>query len=210
MDDLYQSWWTAIKTNNIEKVIELLRNNRICHDYEDGFGNDGLMKASELGYLDLVASLISEGVDKNSESKNGTALMCASERDHLPVVEFLIQEGCEVNLADSYGWTALMNASYYGHLEIVQFLLNAGAEVHHKNKKGNTALVHAVMGDSEDIVMTLLQAGADINHLFSMEERLTSLFTSKPLTEYIGNHLHNLSLENLEVWKKNRLKGLFE
>ena len=119
------------------------------------YGNQALIKATELGYLNIVNRLLEVGVDVNIENKDeDTALIMAVARRHSRIVDLLLEvENIEVNHQNKWGDTALMASIYdEGDQPIVKRLLKVdGIDVNLQDKSGNTALMLVVSEEYEDI-----------------------------------------------------------
>jgi hypothetical protein len=87
--------------------------------------DDGLVHASENGYLEMVEFLVEEGADVHES--NDKALICASENGHLEVVKFLIFNGADVHAVND---EALRRSLMHGHSDVVRFLTLHGADMH--------------------------------------------------------------------------------
>jgi len=125
------------------------------------YGNQALIKAAELGYLNIVNRLLEVGVDVNIENKDeDTALIMAVARRHSRIVDLLLEvENIEVNHQNKWGDTALMASIYdEGDDAIVNRLLEVKEiDVNLQNKLGNSALILAAGTRNYDIVDRLLE-----------------------------------------------------
>ena len=138
------------------------------------FGNT-LNEASKLGYLEVVRSLISRGVDINlSHSGGKAALHLASEHGHVEIVQALVNVGANVNQSSNEGQTSLHLAAKHGHPKVVQALLDAKADINKSNGEGWTPIHMAALNGHERVADALISAGADVN--------LSSMRGWKPLS----------------------------
>lgn len=137
-------------------------------------GETALIHASSNGNLDIVKSLLEQGLDINvKDSNNETALILACIYGHFDIVKYLVEQEADINHSDIYGNTPLMHASrsyqnddyrskcgYYSgrdllgrqHIEIIQYLLEQGAHLNAKDKNGQTALDIAKKWHLHDII----------------------------------------------------------
>ena len=123
-----------------------------------------LIRASKLGHLEVVRSLIEAGADLNLKTEEGwTALMYACENDHLEVVKSLVNARADVNVQNQFRQTALMRASRKGYLRVVRSLVDSGVDVNVQSKNGWTALIAASKARHLEIVEVLVDAGAELN-----------------------------------------------
>jgi ankyrin repeat protein len=123
--------------------------------------NKFLIIASENGHKDIVAFLLTKGIDVNQHDEdNYTALMWACIKGHKEIVQMLLQdENIKINLQGGWdGWSALIVASRKGHKEIVQMLLqDKNIEINQRNRHGETALMWASQEGHKEIVEMLLK-----------------------------------------------------
>ncbi|MFP3033890.1 MAG: ankyrin repeat domain-containing protein, partial [Wolbachia sp.] len=112
------------------------------------------------GQLDLVNTLLGEGLDINSEIKyNG----------FMPLY-FAIAKNCysycswtDVNHKTILGFTPLNFVSQQGNLDIVNTLIANGADLGTKTDKLNTPLHLAAENGHLDIVNVFIEKGLDVN-----------------------------------------------
>lgn len=89
--------------------------------------------------IDLVASLINQGVDPNIPIASGhwecvTPLYLAADFGHSDIANFLIEHGADCNAPIASGFTArngmtpLYVAAWHGHLDVVKVLVKHGAD----------------------------------------------------------------------------------
>jgi len=116
-------------------------------DYKGVEGVTVLMKACELGQIQLVELLMERGADVAERSREGkSALHYAVDTnygDNSDVVRFLIQQGSEVSAGDELRRTPLHFAATRGYLQAVKTLLSAGARKKVVDAAGNTPLALA-------------------------------------------------------------------
>ena len=127
--------------------------------------------ASILNLPKVTGSLISEGADVNSRSKNGwTPLMATSAIRHTPIelIYVLLDHGAVVNAQDDHGCTALILASSGGNLQAVGTLLDNGADIDAHDSSDHTALTRASLCGNAKVVQKLLERGASISSLGSV------------------------------------------
>ncbi len=118
----------TVKAGNIQGVLTLLSHGAKV-DTDDDNGTTALMFAANLGYTEIVRSLLAAGANINLTRKiHGlTALMLAANSCQVDVVKLLVSQGANINATNHDGSTALMIAALKGHIEIVQVLLAANA-----------------------------------------------------------------------------------
>ena len=150
--------------NGHKQSFKILIDYMVNFDYRDADGLTALMRASNIGYTDIVEKIISSGADVNIKNGNGvTALMFASLNGHTDIVKKIISSGADVNIKDGNGVTALMFASQNGHTDIVKELISSGADVNIKNGNGSKALTIAATMNHAQSVQVLIDNGADVD-----------------------------------------------
>ncbi|KAL6365929.1 hypothetical protein LRP88_00512 [Fusarium phalaenopsidis] len=128
-----------------------------------------LQMAAFLNHHDLVATLLSRGVDVNAAGHYyGTALQAAARCGHNDMVLRLLSAGAQVNILQGQWETALRAAIVGGHEEVVRTLLRNGAdfklgstfETENHGDIKSSCLQLAVRTNKVGIVNALLEAGA--------------------------------------------------
>jgi ankyrin repeat protein len=153
------------------------------HDFdifvENSKGENAMILNAAHGDLEILALLLAEGFDVNSESDTGKTPLLEAFRfkdDYQPAaVTALIEAGADVTHADAKGVTALMKF-LEGHIEdpasedgvaklaLFDVLLSKGADLKGVDAGGATTLIYAVKGgQSIDLLKTILAAGVDVN-----------------------------------------------
>ena len=85
----------------------------------EGVNQEVFFQSVKNGDYPEVKSLIEEGVDVNTQVKDGfTALMLPTEYGNIEVIKLLIKEGANVKTTDRRGFTPLMTAAQSGHAEV--------------------------------------------------------------------------------------------
>jgi len=134
----------SAKSGDTKHLCELLSSGAKV-DVTDGDGTTALMFAANLGYTEIVRSLLDAGANVNlSRKRYGlTALMLAASANQVDIVQLLILRGANVNAVNEDGSTALMAAAHKGYVDVVQVLLAAGAGVNIKDKNDYNGLKFA-------------------------------------------------------------------
>src|SRR6266403_4496460 len=90
-----------------------------------------LVQAAHDGDCETVKALVSQGVNVDAETENGTtALMKATAAGQLAAVRALLDLGAAINKSRPDGFTALILSVFFGHEEIVTELLRRVADRH--------------------------------------------------------------------------------
>lgn len=137
MDDLVKKFHDLVLKGNeqaaLEEVEEMLtetrKNMKVDRNAADEFGETALMKASRLGYDEMVAFLLLYRCDIDAKDIEGyTALMKAAQFGKKDCCTKLIGDGADINATSRKGkLTALMLAAQRGHGEICEMLIAEGA-----------------------------------------------------------------------------------
>lgn len=102
-----------------------------------GMFYQALHAASRAGNAIEVERIISQGVNPNRASSNGTTpLMIAALNNRRSVIEVLISSGCNVDAQNPDGATALWLAAEMGNADIVEYIAAKGGTVDALDKKG--------------------------------------------------------------------------
>lgn len=122
------------------------------------------LSAAEGGDIELIKSLIGQGVDINAkDNKNEwTALHIASSFGHLNVVEYLVEQGALIDLVDYQEFTSLLHAALSGKILILEYLINQGANINSIDNMGRSALHLAALTGELDVVSYLVEKGLDV------------------------------------------------
>ncbi|KAF5977577.1 hypothetical protein FBULB1_6509 [Fusarium bulbicola] len=121
-----------------------------------------LLVAAKFGRSDIIALLIREGANVNTEGRMHNVLCTAVAAGHMDIIELLIKKGADVNAQQgSYG-NALELASISGRLDIIKYLIEKGADVNAQSLFTN-ALYSASCFGRLNIVQHLVEKGADVN-----------------------------------------------
>ena len=122
----------AVISNNIE-LVELLLKSKLLLNEKDESDNDksALIHASELGFFEIVKTLIEAKCDINqfSIAKRG-ALFYAVNNNHLEIVKYLLEKGANPNLnnKNENGENPLLEKSLKLNKEIYNTLIKFGAK----------------------------------------------------------------------------------
>jgi uncharacterized protein len=124
--------------------------------------DDRLVDAAKQGNFAAVRTLLSEKVDANAATPDGTtALHWAAFHGDAEMARVLLQAGANLKLATRVGAiTPLLLASQNGNGAVVEVLLKAGADANSVTPDGTTVLMAAAASGSVDAVKSLLDHGA--------------------------------------------------
>lgn len=149
-----------------------------------------------------VEKLLSEGVDPNSRTDEGTtALILAAKRGYLEICRLLIARGADVNLRANNrdGDSALIGAARRGFVGICRLLLKHGANINQLDNFGNTALVEALRWSQIAVCKLLIDAKleapidparlAGINLTPAQRSKVVTLLSNLEITKVPG-HQH--------------------
>jgi len=87
-----------------------------------------LHDAAKVGDLKKVKALLKQGIDANSQNKQGaTPLHWAAFKGHVDVAKELIKNGAKVNVLTNKDSTPLRLATTHKQVEMIKFLKSKGA-----------------------------------------------------------------------------------
>jgi ankyrin repeat protein len=128
-----------------------------------------LMKASALGNVAQIKSLVAGGVDVETQDDLGwRPIHMAAERGQPKSVRALAKLGADLNAPDSKGTLPLYWAAIMGHVETVKVLVEVGADTEALMSVGGlhfkiTPLQFAVCQRKLGAIRVLAQCGADVD-----------------------------------------------
>jgi ankyrin repeat protein len=129
-------------------------------------GETVLMTAAKAGHEDVVAALLTGGVEGVSVAELGEARAAARVAEaagYSPATNPAIASNyADVNARERlYGRTALMIAATEGHLSVVRLLVEAGTDLNVSDAEGSTALSLARSYGHLDVAALLEASGAN-------------------------------------------------
>jgi hypothetical protein len=170
-----------------ERFLEV--GNRIIEN-----GDPALIIAMRFGRDDIVALLLSHGVDVNKPSDNGCSPLMIAKGD---LVKALLDRGADTNSRGPTGYTALMIAVSDGDLDKLKLLLDRGAEINTTNDRGYAAIQMAAIARRREIFILLRERGADVS-VFSQRSLNALLNDPDPGDEVVQliQRLHPITVGN--------------
>lgn len=123
---------TAIKQNNVERVVELIGSDMELLNLVTTFGTF-LHVAATHGKLEIVKKLIELGADINRRGAilGGGAINEAASDGHIEIVRYLLSCGAELDVSEPER-NPLFSAILGGHIDIVKLLIENGIDIHVK------------------------------------------------------------------------------
>ena len=119
---------------------------------------DELFDAANSGNVQLIGSLLSQGIDINTANAEGeTALHMAAARGHYRAVIYLVNNGAYVNAKTVKNWIPLHHATRFNHPNIVHYFIKHHASPYQRTSDGLSAIDMAKnLGDNR--LLSLLGA----------------------------------------------------
>lgn len=206
-----KDWWNAIIANDLEWIKKLLGGDPFLLNRSDSWSETGLYLASKLGFVPIAEFLISAGSDVNVVNISGyTPLTIAIRNKHDEIVDLLLTAGADIHIQKySTRSNALITASWRGSVQLVETFLDLNANVSACDVNQWTALMFAVYMEHPEVVTLLLDRNANINELFKSKKTIDKLIGNSIIRSTVEPYLNQLSAENVVLWKKCRLEGLF-
>lgn len=148
----------ALKIGDLKSVEIFIKYGLIINDYYD----IPLIKASEVGNIDIVKFLVEHGAEVNIKDPwDTTPIYAACRERNLEVVKYLIEEGANINKKINSGWTPLHTAVYNGDFQIVKLLLEKGA---YTDVYSGGPIIHlSIKSTHTEILRLLLDYNANVN-----------------------------------------------
>lgn len=129
--------WAVYERKN--SVVEELLRRGAQKDGQDRFFMGPLDAAAELGFEEIVKTLITHNAPVNRPGWQGwTALHWAAQKGRHEIVQYLLAHGALFDLQDYSGETPLHCAAQEGHCDVMRLLLAAGAKRNVLDKKYRT------------------------------------------------------------------------
>lgn len=127
--ELIKEMRKAIKSNDIEKVKELLGNNSNLLETETPFGTF-LHDAATYGMYDMAKLLVESGIDVNKKGgvRDSSALTAAAFRGYIRIVELLYENGAALDTS-TFSRNPLFATISEGHIDVVRFLVEKGIDL---------------------------------------------------------------------------------
>lgn len=187
--------------------------------YQSQAESGRLLWSIKSGLLNVVKSLLSQGIDADTRDENGdTALMVAIAESkninhkmrnecyngNIKMVKLLIQEGANIEATSKYGNTPLICAAHHGETEIVELLLKYGANIEAKGKHGNTAILAAAHKNHEDTVKFLMKKGANVSVTNYFNQTIDDLLDN---SNQLGNQYESSQADDSWGWGSVLLAG---
>ncbi len=158
--------WNAITGaffKNHGPIVTILADNGA--KFGEKYREAALLSAYEHGSIDVVKSLISDGVSVNIGTAEGQPLLIlAVARGDLVVLDLILDAGADVNIRDTNGNPVLVSAIANAQYPAAVRLVEHGAAVNVKGPKWAAIHLAALYGRT-DLCRALLEAGASVDQL---------------------------------------------
>ena len=183
-ENTFQEGWNDI----LYRSIKFYKKNLVKYliSKVDSLSNSLLFLAIATDQLDIVKTLVENGISVNAKGKYGdSVLMYALAKERESIAKELMENGADILVSDKEGNTLLHYAVKHNNEQIVRLLIDKGIDIIVPNSKGKLAF-HYV--NSQDIAKSLLTVGLDINILDKQGNSLFYLTLMKknyPLANYL-------------------------
>ncbi|MFF2342709.1 suppressor of fused domain protein [Bacillus mycoides] len=161
---------SAIKSDNLEKVVELIDSNVEVLNMITPFGT-WLHVAASRGKLDIVKKLIELGIDINAlgGTYEGGALNEAASEGHINVVKYLLACGADLDISDPIR-NPLFGAISNGYPDIAKLLIESGIDI-------NVKYSGESVKDMDALTFAREQGQVEIVKLIEGQKELTATVT---------------------------------
>jgi ankyrin repeat protein len=157
MHRINQELFDATEENNLPEIRRLLRAGADMNAKTYN-GDRPLLRASLMGYVQVVEELLDHGADiELTDNVGSTPLHRAASEGHFPVVKTLRSRGADIEARDTAGATPLHEASLHNHLAVVKAFLSDGANILAANNEGEFPVHYAVLKGHSAVSKYLLQ-----------------------------------------------------
>jgi ankyrin repeat protein len=161
--------------NNLNKMQNLIGNNKIDINAPDKDGETAIFSAARKGTVESVKYLVASGANVNYKNKlNRTPLLIAAWNDSVDIVKYLYRIGSDVTIVDNFGMNALIASTWIDSIEVVKYLIETGLDINYVDENNQSVLSTAVWRKSVRVIEYLLGVGADIDSIDNDGE--TALF----------------------------------
>ena len=159
----YTALHIALTEGNKEVAVKLLAVPGVDIGMETAWGETLLLKASSMGFTNIMEELLHAGADINHQDIHGnTPLHSACSYAQVEAVKLLVGNGSDIGLKTNNKETALWNAASSGATEIMEILVDAGADINQKNSDGETPLHAACKAGHFSAANILVTRGANL------------------------------------------------
>jgi ankyrin repeat protein len=121
----------AAKKGDLEKLKNLLENERALLGAQDTDGSTALHCATWKGHREVVAFLLKAGADiqvhNNNDHWGTTPLHAAAHANQTAILQLLIDAGAEINAKDMNGKTPLHHTTFHKATAAAKILIKHGA-----------------------------------------------------------------------------------
>lgn len=150
--------------NNNAGATKILRESNAALAIKNKEGNTPLHLACELGFREIVVSILAERPDVNARNyKYATPLHLAVEEGHKGMIKLLVAGGAEIETRNNLSQTPLHIASVKGRIACSKILFESGADISAQMEKGIQPIHLSAWYGEGEMIQALLDTGADIN-----------------------------------------------
>jgi ankyrin repeat protein len=157
--------FAALNHGDLFEIAKLLKDGANANQ-RDSLGRPALIVAIAEQRADIVALLLDNGANPNSEYEREHAVMFATMQSRCSpaIVSVLLQRGAEPNVVDPVtGTTPLLSSAGTGNAECVDLLVRAGAKVAVEDSGHATSVWRAALGGNPAVVERFIVMGVDAN-----------------------------------------------
>ena len=158
--------WNAITGAFFRKhteIVQILTKNGA--KFGEKYKEAALLSAYEHGDMDVVKTLISDGVNVNVATAEGQPLIIlAAARGDIIMIDLLLDAGADINIRDIDGNPVLVSSIVNAQYKVAEHLVQKGASINVKGPRWAAIHLAALYGRT-DFCKFLLDFGASVDQL---------------------------------------------
>ena len=155
----------AVRSGDVNKVRGVLSNSKMSINSIDDYGRTPLELACELGYLDIIKTLIDHTVQDDKGTIGDKLLKIALNYEKDEVILFVITElKCDTNIKGRYYHESPLHlACKKGNLSLIRTLIcDYHADFNNRDSFGGTPFTWALENESDEVMLVLIsEFGSD-------------------------------------------------
>lgn len=124
--------------------------------------NDGLLRASDCGHLDVLQYLLDKGADVDATNNLGETALSIAARGQYFSVQLLLRSNARVNTVDKRGYTPLQHAILREQKDIAKSLIQHGAYLYSHSPTIDSPLQMCCTIANPMLIKCMIDAGCNL------------------------------------------------